>query len=443
MRALRTKLLAGDRRDITGAIVTGYAQMGITVLVNLLLVPLYLQKLGTTGFGLLMMLLGLSAYAGIAVLWLFGGLNRRLGVTFAHGNRVEFAAAWAAGKWGTVAGALLMALLLGGLFTAAPQLFGSEAQQMPDFKLALALLFLQLAVAWVYSIDRLALTVSGHQTVANLLIIFQQLVFAGLVYLALAINGGLPGVMAAFLGSHAATLLASTFCRRAFLPAAVWRGPFDRVVRHELRAMLSRQGTAFQIFGVLTLSLQADILVAGLLGGPAIAAQFSIVWKIAEVTVQAIWRIPDVVQPKIIQHDARGETKQLKHLLRRVDRLVLPLAAAAAILYALLGRSIVELWVGPEHTPADPWVYALGGSAIFWLALSRLPISMGYATGRLRGLLRLMGVELLGKIVITAATIGSWGLLAPLVAVNAVHALGLAYAYRAALQEVTNIRPAT
>jgi membrane protein EpsK len=440
MRALRTRLLAGDRADITGAIVTGYAQMGITVLVNLLLVPFYLQALGSTGFGLLMMLLGLNAYAGIAVLWLFGGLNRRLGVTFAHGQREEFAAAWAAGKWGTLAGALLIAVLLGGLLDVAPQLFGVEAQQILDFKLALVFFFLQLVVSWFYGIDRLALTVSGHQTVANLLIIFQQLVFAGLVYPALVFHGGLSGVMAAFLGSHAATLVASAICRRIFLPAAVWRSPFHPTVTRELRTMLLRQGAAFQTFGVLSLSLQADILVVGLLGGPAIAAQFAIVWKIAEVTVQAIWRIPDVVQPKIIQHDARAESQLLKHLLQRVDGLVLPVAAAAAIAYALLGRWIVELWVGAEHTPANPWVYVLAGSAIFWLALSRLPMSAGYATGRVSGLLRLMGVELLGKLVITASTIGSWGLLSPLIAVNAVHALGLAYGYRLLLRQIAKAR---
>jgi O-antigen/teichoic acid export membrane protein len=440
MRALTTRLLPpqGERADITGAIISGYAQMGVTVLVNLLLVPIYLQALGRTGFGLLMMLIGLNAYASIGVLWLFGGLNRRLGVTFAHGQQKEFADAWAAGKWATLAGAIAIGVLVGGLLYAVPALFGAEAQQVPNFPLTLALFFLQLGASWLYGIDRLALTVSGHQTVANILLILQQILLGGVVYLALSLDGGLAGVMAAFLASHLVTLVASAFARRLCLPAVSWRSPFDSRVGSEFRAMLSRQGTAFQIFGVLTLSLQADILIVGLLGGPAIAAEFALVWKIAEVIVQALWRIPDVVQPTILRLDARDQSNALKDLLRRVEWVLLPLAAMAAIGYALLGRWIVQLWVGADHAPADPWVYVLAGSAIFWLTLARIPISAGYVTGRLRGLLRVMGLELLGKAVITAITIGGWGLLAPLVAINTVHALGVAYGYRRELRQITN-----
>jgi ABC-type maltose transport system permease subunit len=89
-----------------------------------------------------------------------------------------------------------------------------------------------------------------------------------------------------------------------------------------------------------------------------------------------------------------------------------------------------------EHAPSNAWVYVLAGGAIFWLTLSRLPISAAYATGRLRRLLQVGSIELLGKVAGTAALIGAYGLLAPLIAINAVHALGVAYGYRGVLRRI-------
>jgi len=438
IRALRTNLISAlrQRGDIAGAVVTGYLQMAVSIAVNLLLVPLYLRTLGTGGFGLLMMLIGLNAWAGIATLWLVGGVTRRLGVTHAHGRREEFAAAWAAAKWGILAGTILVAGSISGLVWFMPALFGPEATRSNDFWVAMIFFYLQFGAAWLYGIDRLALTVSGHQTLANLLLGGQQLLLGVLVFVALHLGGGLSSVMAAFFGSHAAALAASAICRRLYLGRLSWRSPFDPAVRSELISMLSRQGAAFQVFGVLMLSLQADILIVGLIGGPLIAAEFALVWKIAEVLIQALWRIPDTLQPRMIHLDAKHETTLLKALLGRVDWALLCLAAAAGIAYALLGRWIISLWVGAEHAPSDIWVYVLGGGAIFWLAISRLPISAAYGTGRLRRLLQVGSIELLGKVLGTAALIGAYGLLAPLIAINAVHALGVAYGYRSVLRPI-------
>jgi hypothetical protein len=87
------------------------------------------------------------------------------------------------------------------------------------------------------------------------------------------------------------------------------------------------------------------------------------------------------------------------------------------------------------------WVYVLAGGAIFWLTISRLPISAAYGTGRLRRLLQLGSIELLGKVLGTAALIGAYGLLAPLMAINIVHALGVAYGYRGVLRGISEPEP--
>lgn len=427
---MRLRHPLGEHADIAGAVLAGYAQMGITALINILLVPLYLNALGRTGFGLLMMLIAFNAYASVIVLWLFGGVNRGLGVAYARGELDQFAVTWAAGKWGSLFGAAIIAAAVELALWLVPGILGPDRHEVSDLPLAFALFFVQLAVGWWYSIDRLALNISGHQTISNLLLVGQQLALGLLVYLVLAWHGGLSGVMAAFLGSHVATLVACLVIRRRMIPCLVWHLPLHAMVRRELRSMISRQGSAYQLFGILLLSLQADILIVGLIGGPAVAAEYALVWKVAEIAIQGLWRIPDVFQPTIIRLDTGGQRDSLAALFRRVDWLVAPLGGAVGLCYAALGHWIIALWVGAQYAPDNPLLYALAGGAIFWLSVARLPIMAGYATGRLDGLLQLMAIEFFAKVALTAAAIGSLGLLAPVAAINLVHGLGVAYGYR-------------
>jgi O-antigen/teichoic acid export membrane protein len=427
---LRLSAMLRGRADITGAVATGYVLMATTAVVNILMVPVYLSAIGSVGFGVLMMLLALSSYAAISVLWLTGGVTRGLGAAHARGAGADFAAIWAAGKWGALAGAGAVAMLVGLALLAFPNILGAEARQIPDLHLAIVLFLAQLAVAWCYSIDRVAFNVSGHQTLSNLVTIGQQAGFGVLAYAVLKWHGGLSGVMAALLASHVLALLSIALMRQRMAWSLRWRLPFHAEVRRELRAMLSSEGSAFVLFGIVSLSLQADVLFVGLFGGAAVAAEFALVWKIAEITIQGLWRLPDVFQPSIIRLDTLREQPRLRGLLRRIDRLVLLLAVMAGLAYMALGPWIVVFWVGAEHAPRNHLLFVLAGAAIVWLSLARLPISAAFVTGRLRAVLQVMTAELAGKLAVMGVLLPSLGALAPLIAVNAVHALGVAYGYR-------------
>ena len=441
MRSVRTILamLPGwldPRADVTGALATGYALTVVTAVVNILLVPVYLHSIGRVGFGLLMMLLGLSSYAAISVLWLTGGVTRGLGAAHARGSHEEFASIWAAGKWGALGGAGAVAGLVGFVLWLFPQVLGVGTREIGDLHAALALFLAQLAVAWCYSIDRVALNVSGRQTISNLLTIGQQLTFAALAYLALAANGGLSSVLAALLASHVAALVTTWLIRRRINWKLTWRTPLEEGVRRELRTMLSSQGIAFVLFGIFSLSLQADVLFVGLLGGPAVAAEFTLIWKVAEITIQGLWRVPDVFQPRIIHLDAMNQRDALSKLLARIDRLVIILSVCAGLCYAAIGPWIIELWVGANQVQKGQLPFVLAGATIVWLSLVRLPTATAFVTDRLGDVLRVMGSELILKLAATAALLPWLGALAPLVSVNVVHALGVAYGYRRVLRRV-------
>lgn len=83
------------KREILGALGSGYALMGVTILIQFVLVPLYLQHLGKEAFGILVLLLAAINYGAIGITWLSGGMARILGERVATGSSSELADAYA------------------------------------------------------------------------------------------------------------------------------------------------------------------------------------------------------------------------------------------------------------------------------------------------------------------------------------------------------------
>lgn len=433
VRATAQQML-GDR-DYAGALASGYAHMAVNAVVQLALVPLYLETVGPAGFGVLMVLLALATYIAIGALWLTGGVTRTLGEMAAEENRAGFAEVWAAGR----TAALLYTSGLGALALAVlaifPGLLGAETLGVDGLWLALVLFALNVVASWVLAIDRVGLNVTRNQAWSNGLAIGAQLVFVAFVVPLLLTGGGLASVTGALLVGNLVALAAAGVVWRRLGYRLNWLQSFA-TQRRRVAGMLTRRGRDFTIYGVLSLTLQADILIISLIGGPLLAADFALVWKIAEVVVVALGRLPDALQPRMIHHDVRGERQELATAIRRIDRLMIVAAAAFGLLYALVGPTVVELWVGAEHAPDARYGYILAGGAAFWLALSKLPISAAFVTLRLRPLVAIMSVELTAKIALIVALVGSVGFLAPLAAINITHLLGVAWAYRWLLKKV-------
>ncbi len=188
-------------------------------------------------------------------------------------------------------------------------------------------------------------------------------------------------------------------------------------------------GQGYFIYGMIFLVLQADIMIVGLLGGARAAAEFTLVWKIAEVLILALWRVSEHLKPVLVQMDVRGEADRLARVYRQGVWWLRAAALVTGLGYGLLGPWLVRLWVGAGNAPEDPIAYALAGAAIFWLGSARLPAVFAHALVRLRQLNAVAGLEVVAKLVLTVLLFPRFGILAPLIAISAVHLCGVAYAY--------------
>jgi O-antigen/teichoic acid export membrane protein len=180
---------------------------------------------------------------------------------------------------------------------------------------------------------------------------------------------------------------------------------------------------------LLTL-LQADSIILGMLGGAALVADYVLIWKVADVGMQALWRLPESLVPYLIHMDAKGDHARMRAIYSSARKGMVALSAVAAVGYAIFGQAIVELWVGAENAPDLPWGYALAGGALFWMVVARLPAIYAFATIRMKPLVAVLAFETIGKVILLLALFPILGILAPLLAVNVVHVLGVAYFYQ-------------
>jgi O-antigen/teichoic acid export membrane protein len=417
--------------DYALAVASGYTLTAVQMGVQLLLVPLYLDVLGEWQFGVLMMLLSFLNFVAIGVGWMSGGASRVLGEYAAAEDAEGFRHAYLVSRFIYTGYSLLVAaaILYAGR-TFQTSLFGEEASShSAELGRAALAAACYLVILYDLSVQRLALNALRRQASANILQMASVLTFVVLVVPWLLAGGGLAGIIVCLAAGAAVARLASAVRWWQARPYRGWR--FDTALLLPLaRRLAGPMGGGFLLYGMFLLLLQADVVIIGILGGAAAAAQFALVWRLAEVLVLLIWKLPEHLAPYLIHLDAGARHARLAEIYRQADRVLIVLSLGAGVFYAALGGRLVVFWVGAEHAPDDRWAFLLAGGAVFWLGIARLPAIFAYATVRLRALNVVAGAETCGKIALTLVLFPMLGHIAPLVAINVMHGAAIAAAYR-------------
>jgi O-antigen/teichoic acid export membrane protein len=196
-----------------------------------------------------------------------------------------------------------------------------------------------------------------------------------------------------------------------------------------LKQFFGRQGVGYLLFGIILLTMQADVLFLGWLGGAEIAGEYVVLWKAAEVAVLMLWRIPETLIPDLIRADVTGDEKRLSTSFWTAWRWSVGLSALGGVAYALLGSTVVGLWLGKAAVPTTPYAFELAGIALFFLGATHPAAIYAYATCQFRALLPVAGLELVIKLAILYWTYPILGYLAPLVGLIAANVAGVYLLY--------------
>jgi len=423
--------LGGLAPQFSFAITTGYALMGLNLLIQLGLVPLYIQKLGKVQFGMLMIIFSFMNFAALGVGWLSGGIARLLGEHAARQDHEQLAKTYITAKVLYVGYAVVVVLLLGVIGAISFVLSGEGPASLKwddSVWLSIGIAALYFIAQYDFAIDRITLVAMTRQPAADLIQMVGLCVTALFVTTWLVNGGGMAGVLGGYLlGTLMARIGSWRYMKQTglhILPSLSRYGGMD-----SWKKLVGITSGGYFIYGVTLLAMQADTMVVGWLGGSALAAEFTLVWKIPEVIIQLIWRIPGALEPYIIRLDTLGRYERIQDIYKQGLGWMLGASVLASVMYALLGHPFVMLWVGTAQAPSSQLAYVFAALAMFWLCAVRWPAGFAHATVRLRQLNWVAGLEVVGKLTIALMLFPKLGYTAFFIAISLVHFFGAFWMY--------------
>jgi len=424
--------LEGLAHQVSFALTTGYALMGINFLIQLGLIPLYIQHLGKVQFGMLMIIFSFINFAALGVGWVSGGLARILGEQAAQQDYESFARIYSTGKMIYLAYALVVILASTMCFLFASSMLSlgeADRPQLEAIKASLGLAALYFLAQYDLAVERLVLVAMKKQSAADVAQAIGLCITGAFIVVWLLNGGGIVGVFLGYLIGTLAARVVSWRCRTGLgLPETAARSWSWRNLE-SVRKLLGPLGIGYFVYGALLLTLQADMLVVGWLGGPEVAADFAVVWKIPEVILQAIWRIPAALEPHLIYFDVLGQVDRINQLYREGLWWMLGGTGLVACLYSIVGRVVVQWWVGTDLVPSTSLPYVLAGGALFFVGSVRWPAGFAHALAKLPALNRIAGLEVVAKLALTVGLFSHFGYQAPMLAIILVYGCGVFWLY--------------
>ncbi|WP_136808690.1 lipopolysaccharide biosynthesis protein [Desulfosediminicola flagellatus] len=397
------------------ALISGYLLMGAYMVVQFGLTPLYLKYLGEQQFGLLMMLLSFINFVAVGITWMSGGLVRKIGECWVKTDLDGFRDAIVVGKYVYTLYASLVVVAGSTVFLTATSVGGNGE----SFVYTVLPACFYLVLNYEALPERQAFFGTNNQATGNCFELTRVIVFACLTLWLLPRVQNMSAVWYGLIGSVMVQRLLTGLYWQSHVGGTGWRR-FSQEMKPVFRRLAGKQGAGYVTYGALLLLLQADTLLVGFVGGAEMAGKFVLLWKVPEAIGLLLWKIPSSIEPRVISLDASGEHSKLQGIYITGRRWFLTLTVLVSLSYMVGGHWLAELWVG-EFAPDAGWMYIAGGLALFFNTFARWPISFSYAMIRLPELIRVAGIEVIGKVIFIGILFPFIDIAAPIVASVIMH----------------------
>jgi len=425
-------------RSYLSGLASNYLNQFLAVLVNLILIPYLLHRLGPQLTGVYLVLMTVANFVAVGIGWLAGAGVRSIATLSPTTDQESIGRVHRVVVLGfAVYATVILAVMIGASFLAGSWwLRGASPETVEQTRHACLLLGTYVWISYVHNADLALLTALLRQGEANLYRGATQVLF-GVTAVALLIHNPRIDVL---LGTQVISTLVVAVTVRASLRRRGIIGPWewslpDKSLSHQI---LVATGGSYFLFGLAQFVLiYADVFIVGAVLGSEAVATYVVVWKIAEFAGLLLSRISETLSPYLTRIDADGSVRELQAVFLATSRLQHWLAIAAGCGYALIGPSLVALWVGVENRPPAWWLYALCGAGLTCQVVNRHDVILHFAMGRVGRLIVPHVLEVAAKISLTVMLFPALGIGAPLAAFVVVQVLGMTWWYRrAALQLV-------
>lgn len=428
----------GLKKDYYGTVIIGYIAILVNMIVQVVLIPLYISGMGEYNYGVYLLLYSFINYVDIGIGLFSGGILRLIGECHANGNMEGIRNSYSLSKYVICVYGIISAFLLLG-YAMLVKGFGYFSNEMSEAVKIIFSAMLFLIAKYDLSVEYQVLSGTQRQALSNGLQIIAQL-----IYLTLAVpylikgNGAVSNIF--FYNA------VGLICVRVII--FILHRKFKDHVRlirpnkgmSEIRArLIGKMGFRYAVYGILIITFQADTLILGTIeSNAALITQYAMTWKVAEAARQVLWKIPESMQPYIIEQDATGNYKSMREQYKKIYGITAVLSIAALLCYGIFGKLLISSWLGDSYVEISNGRIWLTAAVILLNGMERTPAIYAYSTVHLKELNKIAGIETVAKTVLTVVLYSKLGLMAPLVAMIAVHICGIGFSYWKLGERVTD-----
>ena len=387
---------------------TKYVLLAANITIGIFLMPYTVRHLGTSEYGLWMLVASMTAYFNLLDLGYGNGLVRHVADADARGNVTlvnqilsTFVVVYIG--LGVVVGAAAGAMIL--WVPHFPKLLPS---QVPLARFILAVIGVRIALGFPMTVFGAVTTARQRFALNNIVATVSTIVNAAVQFTLLARGYHVRAVVA---GSVAVDLLAyfgyAWTAKRAF--------PALRLRLSAFNASLVRDVTAFSLY-VFLISIAIQIgfnlnnLVVGAALGTSAVAVYAVTLRLAETQRNLSNQFNTLMFPVVVRYGAMNDPDALRRML--IDGTRLSLALVGGLTVCLLGfaRPLIARWMGAGFDGAVAPLYVLAITGIVLIGQAPLGnILLG--TGRHRLVAFVSLAEAIANFVLSVILVRRFGLL--------------------------------
>src|SRR5580700_5524486 len=339
-----------DKGQILKNVGSSWFALGVNVLVGVFLSPFIIHRLGDEAFGIWVIIFSITGYYGLFDLGIRSSIVRYVSKYTATNdqdelNRLVNTALFSYSCIGIVA---MVITLVAALFVHTIK------GVSPEFEVTARWLLLMVgtAVSLGFPFGLFGGILEGLQRfyLLNFTNVSTTLLRALLIVVALSHGRGLLTVAFITVGLPLVGGLINA--------AAVFRhlrlrlGP-QYVSLASLRQIATYGGTTFLIIVASRLRFKTDALVIGTFVSAAAVTYFTIGSRLVEYATETVGALAQIFIPMSSQSQAKGDLDGLRKIFvlgnRACSFIIFPIAAILTI----LGKSVIEAWVGPKYVAAS------------------------------------------------------------------------------------------
>jgi O-antigen/teichoic acid export membrane protein len=323
--------------------------LAVSIAVGFFLSPIILHKLGDEAYGLWLLIFSITGYYGLFDLGIRSSIIKHVAKYAATSNYNQLTRLINTSlfSYGCLAVTLLLLTQLGSWYV------GSIFHIAPEFLDKAKLLFLiaGTALALGFPLGVFSGVLEGLQQFQwlNLIQIATNLLRALLIVVALKLGQGLISVALITVTLPLVASGAYIASVRRLIPLSFGR---QYVNRASLRELISYGAITFVAIVAQTFRLRSDAILIGIFLPVSAITYFSIGSKLVDYAHNVVDAMGETLLPLSSHFDATSDNRALCKLFISGNRACAMIAFPICAVMVILGKSIIEAWVGATYLPS-------------------------------------------------------------------------------------------